>query len=159
MSLTLQDQIKAKRRAANAVRVMAFGSQAQQVLSALFQEISQKLGTGLQLQVVEVDLQTSSGADVVVADTPCKLYGAFFRKANATAAWLKGSDSASAASATAGEATHKFAAASTDFVVGFYPTGFAQANGWTVRVDTTAAGNTRSTTGDGPKGFYILGAA
>lgn len=156
MAISVQDQVKAKRRAFNALRVIGLGASASQALSTLLQELSQKLGN-IQLQVQEFDLQTSAASDSVIADAACKVYGIFTRKTNATAAWLKGSDSASASSSTAAEWMAKLAVATSD-TAALFPQGFPMANGFTLGSDTTASGTTNSTAGDGPKGFVIIGA-
>lgn len=106
------------------------------------------------LQVVGFAALT--GTDTVIADAACKIYAIVLKKANTTAAWFKASDSASASSSTAGEVTCK--QAKVDEVVLVFPKGFDCANGFTISSDTTAAGNTGSTAGDGAAGFVILGA-
>lgn len=156
MAISTQAAVKAKRQALSLVKTLAVSSSVEQAISTLFQELSQKFGN-VDLQVVPFDLQTSAASDAVIADAACKLYAIVTKKANATSAWLKGSDSASASSSTAGEWTKKLGVAGSECAL--FPAGFAQANGWTLGADTTAAGSTNSTAGDGPKGFVILGAA
>lgn len=156
MAISTKSAFKAKREAFNVATLFGFSSSALQALSTLFQELSQKKGNP-DLQVAVFDLQTSAASDAVIADAACTIYGIFVRKTNATGAWLKGSDSATTSSSTAGEWTHELNAALQE-VASVYPNGFAQGSGWTFGADTTAAGNTNSTAGDGPRGFVILGA-
>lgn len=106
------------------------------------------------LQVVGYAALT--GTDTVIADAACKIYAIVAKKTTTTAAWFKGSDSASASSSTAGEVTFK--QAKLDEVVIVFPKGFDCANGFTISSDTTASGNTGSSAGDGAAGFVILGA-
>lgn len=156
MSLSLTTAVKAKRQAFSLMKTLAVSSSVEQAVSTLFQEIAQKVGN-ITLEVKPFDLQTSAASDAVIADAACKIYAIVTKKANATGAWLKGSDHATASSSTAGEWTKELNAAGSE--VALFPAGFAQGTGWTFGADTTAAGSTNSTAGDGPKGFVILGAA
>jgi hypothetical protein len=101
-------------------------------------------------------------ADTVIADAACKLYGVFFKKqATSTAATAKLNDSATTAGGANG-ADQTIALelnASGQQVALTYPAGQAMASGIAAASQTNAAGNTDSTTGDGPNGFIILGAA
>jgi hypothetical protein len=107
------------------------------------------------LQVKEFDNLT--GSDTVIADAACKIYGIVLSKQTATAAYFKGSDSASAASSTAPEVELRQNSISEDVLL--FPDGRAMANGFTISSDTTSDGNTGSSAGDGARGFVILGAA
>jgi len=105
------------------------------------------------LQCVEFDHLT--GSDTVIADAACKIYAIVMVKATATAAYLKGSDSASASSSTAPEVEWRQNAISEDVII--CPDGRAMANGFTVSSDTTSDGITGSSAGDGAKGLVLLG--
>lgn len=107
------------------------------------------------LQVVEFD---DLGADSVVADAACTVYAIVLKKqATATGAFFKAADHATSAGTTASDLVQELNAASQEVVLA-YPTGWAQGTGFTVGSDTTADGNTASTSGDGPDGFVIIGA-
>ena len=154
--LALVDQIKVKRQAFSLVRGLGLGSHISQAISAFFQEMSQKKGN-IQLQIAVFDQQTASAADSVLMDQASTVYAVVVRKKNANAAWLKMSDNATTASSTAAEWMMKLSTALSDKALWFAVQGEALANGFTLRADTTASGNTRSTTGDGPIGFVIFG--
>lgn len=144
MALSTQSAVKAKRRAFNAVNTFAFRSSLSQLLSALFQELSQKYANP-DLQVVElVDTGTT---DIVVADAPCKLY-ALFLKGGSAGGDFRAADHAS--SANTPTTTIPVAAADPGF--GFvYPAGKAYANGITVDASGSSGVNW--------SGFAIIGAA
>lgn len=151
MSLSLQEFTLAKRR---------FNQNAAQ--SAALKQMAVAFFTWLAGQKYHPDMQVVefgnlTGTDTVIADAACTLLAILAKKPNTTAAWFKGSDSASASSSTAGEITFRQNAVG---VIGlFFPTGLAMANGFTISSDTTAAGNTGSTAGDGASGVVLLAAS
>lgn len=99
------------------------------------------------------------GADAAVADVACKVYAIFLKKgATATAAFVKGSDHATVASATAPEISIELNAAGQQVFLS-YPDGYAQGTGLTIGSDTSADGAVASTAGDGPSGFALIGKA
>lgn len=154
MAISTQAIGLAKRRAFNFLSLNC-NPETRGLIGDLFQTLAQ-LRKSPDLQIVEFDLQTSAAADAVIADAACKIYAIVVKKANATAAWLKGSDHASASSSTAAEWMVELNAAGE--TVHVFPAGYAQGTGWTLGADTTASGTTNSTAGDGPKGFAIIGA-
>lgn len=100
--------------------------------------------------------------DTVIADVACKFYGAYIKKqATATDAFFKMNDNATTCgAANGGSATDSYPLYDIgDEATVIYIKGRAQANGITVASQTNLAGNTDSTSGDGPNGFVILGAA
>ena len=97
MALLTQNIVKAKRRAFSAVKTFNLSSSLSQVLSALFQEISQKYGA-VDLQVVELD--NLGTTDQVVADAPCKLYGLFLKGGSAGGDYRSADHASSAATPT-----------------------------------------------------------
>ena len=100
--------------------------------------------------------------DAIIADVACKFYGYFVKKqATATDAFFKMNDSATTCGAANGASATDCVALvdSGDQASQIYPRGRAQANGLTVASQTNLAGNTDSTSGDGPHGFIIVGAA
>lgn len=141
MALSTQAQVKAKRRAFHAVKNFGFTSSVSQVLSALFQEIAQKVGA-IDLQVVELD--NVGTTDQVVADAPCKLYGLFLKGGSA------GGDFRSANHASsANTPTTTVPVAAAEQVVMSTPAGKAFSIGLTVDFSQANAGS----------GFAIIGAA
>lgn len=100
--------------------------------------------------------------DTIVADVACKFYGAYVKKqATATDAFFKMNDNATTCgAANGGSATDSYPLYDIgDEAIVVYHKGRAQANGITVASQTNLAGNTDSTSGDGPNGFIILGGA
>lgn len=96
-------------------------------------------------------------ADQVISDAACKVYAIYMKKqATATGAFFKASDHATATSATAAELVQELPSSGDEFAL-LYPNGWAQGTGFTIGSDTTADGNTSSTSGDGPNGFVIVG--
>lgn len=99
--------------------------------------------------------------DTAIADAACTLYGIFVKKqATATAAYFKANDSATTAGGANGAAmtdTIELNAASQQAHL-VVPAGRAMASGIAVASETTGAGGTDTTSGDGPNGFVILGA-
>lgn len=154
MAISTQAIGFAKRRAFNFLSLNC-NPETRALIGELFQTLAQ-LRKSPDLQIVEFDLQTSAASDVVIADAACKVYAIVAKKANATAAFLKASDHASAASSTAEEWKVELNAAGE--TVHTFPAGYAQGTGWTLGSDTTSDGSTNSTAGDGPKGFVIIGA-
>jgi hypothetical protein len=155
MAISTQAAVLAKRRALNAVS-LGYTPETERFIKTLFETLSQ-IRKNPDLQVVEFDLQTSAASDAVIADAACKVYAIVTKKANATAAFLKGSDHASAGSATAPEFELELNAA--DERVALFPAGWAMGTGFTLASHTTSDGSTDSTAGDGPKGIVIIGAA
>lgn len=154
MALTLENINQVKQRVHDSLRKPGPG----EALRGLFKHM-QQLGNP-RLQLVPIDL--TGGADVVVADVPCKLYALYVKKpeASTTAAWVKGSDHATTA------------AAAGDVVVPLVGTGgggqehcltfndgLKLANGLTVASHTAVNGNTDSNAADAAGGFAIIGAA
>lgn len=124
MALSVVDQVKAKRRAFSAIRTFGFNSSVSQILSNLFQEISQKVGAA-QLLVVELD--NSGTTDQVVAGEACKLYGLFLKGGSAGGDYRSANHASSANSPT----TTIPIAASEQFVM-TTPAGKAFSTGLTV---------------------------
>lgn len=97
------------------------------------------------------------GADAIVADAACKVYGIYLRKQNtATGCFFKAADHASSAGTTASDIVSELNAALQELVL-TYPKSWAQGTGFTIGADTTADGSTASTSGDGPNGFVLIG--
>ena len=142
MALSTQSAFKAKRRAFNALKNLNFASSSlEQLLSAFFQEVSQKKGNP-DLQVVEFDAQSTT--DAVIADAACKLY-AVIGKAGSSAADVRWADHASSANTP----TTTLAIGASEHFVYIFPGGKAMANGLTF--DESGA--------SGSKGVFIIGAA
>lgn len=129
------------------------GAPIQQFAYTLFSWLSQQRNNP-DLQVVEFDFLT--GTDTVIADAACQLYAIVLRKATTTAAYFKGSDSATTSSSTAPEVELRQNEVSADMMI--FPRGLAMASGFTVSSDTTSDGNTGSSAGDGAAGVVLLAA-
>lgn len=152
MAISTKDPVLIWRQVRGLVRG-AMKPQSQLVAEALFTYLAQQ-GSNPDLQFVPFDYLT--GSNTVIADAACKIYAIFLKKATTTAAWFKGSDSASTGSSTAAEVMTKLASVCEAQLL--YPNGLAMANGFTVISNTTASGNTTTAAGDGAKGFVLLGA-
>ncbi len=110
-----------------------------------------------------IDLQfvpiSDLGADTAIADAACKIYAIVLKKgATSTGAFFKAADHATVSGTTASDLVQELNA-SEQQVAFIYANGWAQGTGFAVGSDTTADGSTASTSGDGPNGFVILGAA
>lgn len=98
--------------------------------------------------------------DTIVADVACKFYGAYVKKQNtSTTAVFKMNDNATTCGgANGGSMTDAFTLeAANRSAVLIVNKGRSEANGITIASQTTPAGNTDSTAGDGPNGFIVLG--
>lgn len=101
-------------------------------------------------------------ADAVIADAACTFYAYYVKKqATGTDAFFKMNDSATTCGAANGGSATDCVSLVTASEEAFqmFPNGRAQANGLTVASQTNLAGNTDSTTGDGPNGFVLIAAA
>jgi hypothetical protein len=141
MALSTQAAVKAKRRAFSAAKVMGLGSSAEQVLSALFQELSQKKGNP-DVQIVEAP--AASTTDLVVADVACKLYG-YFAKGGSTKRTTQWADHAS----SSGTPTTSIPVGVGEIVSYVWAQGAAYTNGLTFNESGASGAN----------GFFIVGAA
>jgi len=106
------------------------------------------------------DLELVVGADltsdVAVADAACKIYAIFLKKgATATAAIYKANDHATVGGSTTIVIAQELNA-SGDQILLTYPDGWAQGTGYTHSSQTTTAGDTDSTSGDGPAELFVL---
>ena len=151
MPISTQEFTLAKRRYFHSVA----GSDAGQYrLSVAFFSWLAQFKNSLALEVVEFDHLT--GTDTIIASAACKLYAILLKKATTTAAYFKGSDSASASSSTAPEIEFRQNAIGVDGI--YSPKGIPMSNGFTVSSDTTSDGTTTSAAGDGAAGVVLLGA-
>lgn len=159
MALSLENQNLVWQKVRVAFDALDATKQSRESFKALKERIATLGGTTRQLQFVAMADITG---DTIIADVPCKLYGVFLKKqATATDAFFKMNDSTTTCGAANGaSATDSVALVdSGDQVSLVFPKGRAQANGLTVASQTNLAGNTDSTSGDGPNGFIIIGAA
>ena len=154
MALSLESGLAVKQKCRGESRKASV----QLALKALFSYIAQNRGD-LQLQFVPFsDLTSAStGTAAVMADVPCKLYGAFIASPTGatSAAYFKATDDETTASATAYEMGIGIAATKQHFLS--FPDGKSFASGIAVRSDTAIAGSTGSVTGDKLNGFLIVG--
>lgn len=123
MALSTQAAILAKRHAGNAARAFGFSSSITQLISTLFQELSQKKGN-VDLQIVEV-LQNGT-SNVILANAACKLYGLFLVAPTVADSFTAADHASSAATPTV-----TLPMAIADTVAEVYPAGHAYANGIT----------------------------
>lgn len=151
MALSLESTILTKQRVLAETRKPDI----QALLKAFFSFLSQHKGNPT--------LQTTffsalAGTDVVAADAACKLYAWYIKKpsASTTAAYVKGSNSASALD-EADDTMHVYLPAA-DEVLLVFPKGIALSAGFTIGSNTTASGSTGSSAADQPSGFVIVGA-
>jgi hypothetical protein len=157
MALSLEDANLVFQKARIAVDTLGLNSGIQDQLRALKAYLSQIKGNK-QLQFVPISNLT---ADAVIADAACTLYALVVEKqGTATAATVKLNDSATTAGGANGAdqtiAIELNAAGQQAALI--FPAGQAMASGIAAASQTNAAGNTDSTSGDGPNGFVILGA-
>ena len=97
--------------------------------------------------------------DTVVADAACQLYVVYLKKqATATDAFAKFVDHATTAAGSTFFLCAELAEASEEVMLVF-PNGIPQASGITAVSSTTDTGTTDTTSGDGPNGYCIIGAA
>lgn len=129
-----------------------------EILRGLFKFlIEQKKGPDIQVKFFAM----SNGADTVIMDAACVLHFLMYDKPNAstTAAWLQGSNHASAVQA---EEDFRIPLSSsvkaTKPVMLVAPDGLPLSTGLTMISATSAAGGTRSATADCGSGMAILGA-
>jgi hypothetical protein len=159
MALSTESANLVWQKVAIALDSLGANSYARDAFRALKAYTSQ-IGGNLNLQFVAISNLT---ADVVAADVACKVYGIFLKKqATATDAFYKAfNDAATDSSAEdalitialteASEQELFVCAAGKAFSAGVTHGSFTAATG--------AAGTTATTTGDGPNGFVIIGAA
>jgi hypothetical protein len=144
---------------ANLVKQRAFGetrkAKIQLLLKTFFSYLVQHKGN-IDLQLVNFSELVNT--NVVIADSPCKLYAAFVssKVGSSTAAFWKGTDNATTGSGTAPEVGIKIAGAATELFV--WPDGLSLAAGLTLLGHTTADGVTGSNAADRLFGYCIIGA-
>lgn len=154
MALSLEDAQKARQR----TRIEAQKVAVAEILRGLFKYLLETKKAP-QLQVKFFVL--ANGADTVVSDAACVLHFLMLDKpdASTTAAWLQGSNHASAVQA---EEDFRIPLSSsvkaTKPVMIVDPDGLPLSTGLTIISATTAAGGTRSATADCSSGMAILGA-
>ncbi len=118
---------------------------------------------GLNQDGIQVNLELKPfgnlTGDTVIADVACKVYAIYLKKqANGTDAYFKAVNHATVAAGSTFELSLGLPN-SGDEVLLLFPKGIAFSTGITIVSSTTDAGITDSTSGDGPGGFFIIGAA
>ena len=160
MALTLESLLAVKQQAYS-FSFLDAGQKMQ--LKALFMYWAQhKRQFTVSSSTIDIVAFANLTGDTVIADAACKLFAAFVRKQNtATAASFKINDSATTAGGTNGSAETDVVElnAALQHATLVWPDGKSMASGIAIASQTDAAGNTDSTSGDGPDGFIILGAA
>lgn len=154
MALSLEGIQKAVQR----TRVHTQRVAVAEILRGLFKYLEEtKKGPDLQVKFFAL----SNGADTVIADAACVLHFLMYDKpdASTTAAWLSGSNHASAVQSEEDIRIPVSASVkATKPVMLVDPDGLPFSTGITIASYTTAAGGTRSATADCGTGFAILGA-
>lgn len=116
-------------------------------------------GKNPDLQFVPFSNVTTDQATVVTTGG-CTIYGVFVKKQNtATDAYFKWADHGTVAGGANGanmQATLPLLVGNDEIALAFLP-GLIMATGITVAAETTAAGGSDTTTGDGPNGFFLVG--
>jgi hypothetical protein len=127
------------------------------ILKALFEQFNEVLGNR-DLQFVP--FQLVNAGDTVIADAACKLYFLVAIKpaGSTTDAWVKGSNSATAA-AGAGDVVlpMKGTGGGGKAQTLVFPDGLPLSSGLTIASHTTVNGTTRSADADSSYGFAIVG--
>ena len=155
MAIAVQDINLAKRKVLNYLSAGTKGDPfAHEQFRALFSYLAQH-GSNPDLQFVPF---SDLGADTVIADAACKVYGVYMKKrATSTGCFVKAADHATSAGTTASDLVQELNASGQREVM-IHRDGWAQGTGFTIGSDTTADGSTASTSGDGPDGFVLIGA-
>lgn len=157
MALTLESSNKVWQKAFLALDALGASPAAKEALRELKQRLA-TVGFNKDLQFVAFsDLQ----GDTVIADVACTFFYAFAKKqATATDAYFKTADHATVCGAANGASMQDsiYMPDSSGECALVFPKGRLQTTGITIASQTTAAGNTDSTSGDGPNGFFIIGA-
>lgn len=104
---------------------------------------------------------TSGAVDVVISDSPCKVYAVMLKKraGSTVAAWFKASNHATVA-ALSGELTVALDATTpaTKAQCLIFPDGLPFATGVTIASHTATGGTTDSAAADSQDGFFLVGA-
>jgi hypothetical protein len=121
----------------------------------LFSHLAQHAGSP-DLQFVPID--TLDGTTSVIADAPCKLRALYLKKpaGSTTAAFIKASDHASAASATAPALSIELPTNNEEILL--FPNGLPFGTGLSMISNTTATDTTASAAADQASGFAIISA-
>lgn len=151
MALSLESTILTKQRCLAETRKPDIQAQ----LKVFFSYLAQHRGSPT-LQVTF--FSALAGTDVVAADAACKLYAWYIKKptASTTAAYVKGSNSASALD-EADDTMHVYLPTNQEVIL-LFPNGVPMSAGFTIGSNTTASGSTGSSAADQPAGFVIVGA-
>lgn len=151
MALSVQSSLLAKRRVmsyANGLKPGVVG-----LLSWLFQYFSQFKGNP---DLLFVPMDTLTNGNTVIAAEACKLYAIVLAKVTATAAYFKGTNSATTAATNGSQDYTVLISGAGNSVALIFPDGQALSAGLTVCANTTATGSAGSST-DGPTGFALIG--
>ena len=160
MALTLESLVAVKQQAYS-FSFLTAGQKMQ--LKALFMYFAQhRRVTTISSSALDIVAFANLTTYVAPADAAATLYAAFVKKQNtSTAATFKINDSATAAGGASGANMTdaiELTAANKDALL-IWPDGKAHGTGIAVASETNGAGGTNSTSGDGPNGFVIFGAA
>lgn len=150
MALSTQDIVLAKRRFFHAAAVDAA---LYQMTIAFFSWLTQQ-GNKPDLQVVEFSALTNT--DVVLADSPCRLFALFLHKATATASYFKATDHATTCSTDGTQDVSLRMAQIDTRTAYFWPKGKSFAAGITCQANTTGTGSTGSAA-NGADGVALIG--
>jgi len=154
MALSTQTQQIALRKASQFIRAKANGA-----MDLLWKGFTM----GLNQENITGDLEFKAFGDLtgdsVIANVACKVYAIYLKKqATGTDAYFKAVNHATVAAGTTFEICVGLPG-SGDEVLLCFPKGIAFGTGVTLVSSTTDVGGSDTSTGDGPDGFFVIGAA
>lgn len=150
---TLVDLIQIKQKA----RIDSAKSPAvAKALRALYEHLESYPG----IKLLYIPFTTSGAADVVLSDSPCKIYAIMFKKrtGSTTASWLKFEDGTSVTLEADWGFKLNATAAATKAQCVIFPDGMPVATALECASHTAVDGTTDSQAADSVDGFVILGA-
>lgn len=160
MAVSLESSNRVWQRVAIAMR--GANEASQQQAKALKMYLATQKGNP-QLQFLSINGLTNSSdsgntvSQILVAGA-CTLYALYLKKAaGATAAWFKGSNSATTAATDGTQVIAEHSATASEEIFRSYITGKALSGGLTVTEDTTATGATLTLLANRFDGFAIIG--
>lgn len=126
-----------------------------EALRALFKHLEQN-----PKDLAYIPFTTGDAADVVLSDSPCKIYAIMFKKraGSTTASWLKFEDATSVGAEADWGFKLNATAAATKAQCIIFPDGMPVATALEVASHTAQDGTTDSAAADSVDGFVLLGA-
>lgn len=155
MAISTEGIVNAKRKAYS---YLSSGTKGNPFALAQIEQLFKYLaGHGANPDLQFVPFSNLTG-DTVIADAASKIYAIFVKKQNTgTDAYFKAVNHASTAAGTTFEICIGLNLGN-DVAVLIFPRGLVMGTGITLVSSTTDVGNTDSSSGDGPDGFFLIGA-